>query len=181
MLVQNRSSRSQNGVKTKQQNSANPPQSQRRRKLYCSSRSRQQPANLQSGKIISPQTIKSQPTPVWLTILLLSKNASSLVCYLTVALALAIYGMTVYAPQLWTQKYNQLRDLQKQERQFIFGEEVIKHQLANSASHPDSGLVNPDPSKPPIFLPETNVKQISKSSSNQPLPKKIQRIYPVAY
>jgi hypothetical protein len=175
MLVQNKSFHSQNGVNTKGQNSANLSKSGRRKQkpLEVSSRSRQQ--------LFKCNTTKNEPIPLWLTILLLTKNASSLVCYVTVGLALAIYGMTVYAPQLWTQKYNQLRDLQKQERQFTFGDEVMKNQLANFASRSDSGLVNPDPTKPPIFLPETKVKQISQSSSAQQSPKQIHPIYPIAY
>ncbi len=181
MLVKNRSSRSQNSHKIQQHNFPNQAKSGRRKKLHGSSQSRHKQSNFQQSKIGTASQNRSQSTPVWLTMLLLTKNASSLVCYVTVGLALAMYSMTVYAPQLWTQKYNQLRDLQKKERQFTFSEEVIKHQLANDASQPDSGLVNPDPTKPPIFLPETNVKQITQPSANQSSPKQIHPIYPVAY
>jgi hypothetical protein len=89
--------------------------------------------------------------------------------------------MTVYAPELWTQKYNQLRNLQKRERQFTLGDETVKNQLANTASRADSGLINPDPTKPPIFLAEITVKEIDSSPENNPPVKKIKQIYPVAY
>lgn len=119
--------------------------------------------------------------PLWLKSLILFGHGSSLVCYGSVGLAFIIYGMTVYAPKLWTQKYQELQSLQKQERQFSFTDEIIKNQLAESAKKSGSGLVNPDPTQPPIFLPDSTPKPIELKPSNSSIPKQIEKISPIAY
>lgn len=184
MLVQNPSSSSKKNftIKPNQsaQRGANPPKNRANNRLYIDRHKHENPEALNNLDSVK-QKHRYKSIPFWLTILLLTKNVSSLICYVTVGLALTMYGMTVYAPQQWTQKYNQLRELQKKERQFTFSDEVIKHQLALDANQPNSGLVNPDPTQPPIFLPETKVEKIEPVSENKPLPKKINRIYPIAY
>jgi hypothetical protein len=119
--------------------------------------------------------------PLWLKSMIIFGHSSSLVCYLSVAIAFVMYGMTVYAPKLWTQKYEELQNLQKQERQFSFTDEIIKNQLAESAKKSGSGLVNPDPTQPPIFLPDSNPKPIELKPSNSAIPKQIEKISPIAY
>ncbi|BAQ62794.1 cell division protein FtsL [Geminocystis sp. NIES-3708] len=137
------------------------------------------------GRIGSPNNTISQVShknrPLWLKSLILFGHGSSLVCYGSVGIAFIIYGMTVYAPKLWTQKYQELQSLQKQERQFSFTDEIIKNQLAESAKKSGSGLVNPDPTQPPIFLPDSTPKPIELEPSNSPIPKQIEKISPIAY
>ncbi|BAQ64724.1 cell division protein FtsL [Geminocystis sp. NIES-3709] len=108
-------------------------------------------------------------------------HGSSALCYLSVVIAFVMYGITVYAPKLWTTKYHELQDLQKQERQFSFTDEIIKNQLAESAKQSGSGLVNPDSSQPPIFLPDTTPKPIQLETSPSSEPKQIEKISPIAY
>lgn len=122
-----------------------------------------------------------QNRPLWLKSLILLGHGSSLVCYGTVAIAFGIYSMTVYAPKLWTQKYQELQHLQKQERQFSFTDEIIKNQLAESAKTSGSGLVNPDANQSPIFLPDSTPKPIELKPSNSIIPKQIEKISPIAY
>lgn len=119
--------------------------------------------------------------PLWLKSMILFGHGSSFVCYLSVAIAFVMYGMTAYAPKLWTQKYEELQNLQKQERQFSFTDEIIKNQLGESAKKSGSGLVNPDPTQPPIFLPDSNPKSIELKSSNSATIKQIEKISPIAY
>jgi hypothetical protein len=125
--------------------------------------------------------LSHQNRPFWLKSMIIVSNGSSLVCYLSVAIAFVMYSMTVYAPKLWTQKYEQLQNLQKQERQFSFTDEIVKNQLGESAKKAGSGLVNPDPNQPPIFLPNSNPKPVELKSSNAPTPKQIEKISPIAY
>ena len=183
MLVQNPSSSSKKNVTIKPNQStqrANPPKNRANNRRYLN-RHKQENLETLNNPNSFKQKYSSQSIPLWLTILLLTKNVSFLICYVTVGLALTMYGMTVYAPQQWTQKYNQLQQLQKKERQFTFSDEMIKHQLALDANQANSGLVNPDPTQPPIFLPETKVEKIEPISEHKPLPKKINQIYPIAY
>lgn len=119
--------------------------------------------------------------PFWLKSLMIFSKGSSVFCGLSVAVAFVMYGMTVYAPKIWTNKYHHLQELQKQERQFTFTDEILKNQLAESAKQSNSGLVNPDPTKPPLFLPETTPKTIELNQSPEPKPKEIEKISPIAY
>ena len=108
--------------------------------------------------VIAPVQALPTPTckkPLWLKGLIFLNHSSSLVCYASVTVALVMYGMTVYAPKLWTQKYSQLQELQKKERQFTFTDEMLKDELAQSATQSGSGFVKPSPDKQPIFLPNT--------------------------
>lgn len=132
-------------------------------------------------RVDSSAQISYNNRPLWLKSMIIFGHSSSLVCYLSVAIAFVMYGMTVYAPKLWTQKYEELQNLQKQERQFSFTDEIIKNQLAESAKKSGSGLVNPDPNQPPIFLPDSNPKPIELKSSNSAIPKQIEKISPIAY
>lgn len=126
-------------------------------------------------------SISYKNRPLWLKSLILFGHSSSFVCYVSVAIAFVMYGMTAYAPKSWTQKYEELQNLQKQERQFSFTDEIIKNQLGESAKTSGSGLVNPDPTQPPIFLPDSNPKSIELKPSNSAIPKQIEKISPIAY
>jgi hypothetical protein len=119
--------------------------------------------------------------PLWLKGLIFLNHSSAFVSYASVTVALLMYGMTVYAPKLWTQKYTQLQELQKKERQFTFTEEMLKDELAQSATNSSSGFVKPNPSKQPIFLPNTPTKAIELKSSTFVKPKVIDSVSPIAY
>ena len=119
--------------------------------------------------------------PLWLQSLNVLNHGSALFSYLTVAAALVMYGMTVYAPKLWTQKYTQLQDLQKRERQFISAEEMFKDELAQSANQSDSGFVKPNVNNSPIFLPNQSANAIKLKSSTSLPTKIIKPVSPIAY
>lgn len=157
-----------------------------------SSRSISTKAKLSRRKYLASQRIKlrqeekipplpKKHKPFWLQSLMVLGNGSSVICYMSVIIAFVMYGMTVYAPKQWTSKYHQLQELQKQERQFSFTEEIIKNQLAESAEQSGSGFVNPDATQPPIFLPEVTPKSIELKKSESVEPKQIEKISPIAY
>ena len=126
-------------------------------------------------------TVKKVPKPLWLQALGVLSHGSAVVCYSSVAVALVMYGMTVYAPKSWTQKYSQLQELQKRERQFTFTDEMLKDELAKSATQSRSGFVTPNPEKQPIFLPETATKQIETEVTESTNPRVITPSSPIAY
>lgn len=97
-------------------------------------------------------TSPQQQLPTSLQVLLGFQQTTSLITLGVVTVVLGIYGWTVYTPLLWSQEYKQLKALQKTERQLIANTEAIKHQLAQEADRPSSGLVNPSPNQN-IFLP----------------------------
>lgn len=105
--------------------------------------------------------VENFSAPIWLKTLFVLEKSTSVACFLVVGSMLTLYGMTVYAPQLWTQQFNKLKQLQKNERQMTSTNEVVKEDLVKQADKSDTGLVNPDPQKPPIFLKETTVNSVA--------------------
>ena len=119
--------------------------------------------------------------PIWLKGLFLLKTSTSIFCWLMITAMFVFYGVTVYAPQLWTTEYKKLKNLQKDERQITSTNEIIKDQLAEQAGKYGTGLVNPDPTKPAIFLGATPKKtlyldHLTKSPVKQP-----EVLLPLAY
>jgi hypothetical protein len=109
---------------------------------------------------------RQSASPPWLKALLLLQRTSSVITFILVISLLAVYGWTVYTQQRWGQAYSRMEALQKQERQLMAANEVIKNQMAEQAEAPDVGLVlpqpgntiflTPAPSRPPIE-PEVNL------------------------
>jgi hypothetical protein len=94
---------------------------------------------------------RSQATPSWLRLLLGLQRTSSALTFALVLGLLVVYGWTVYTQQRWGRAYSRMETLQKQERQLMAANEVIKNQMAKQAEVPDSGLVLPEPGNT-IFL-----------------------------
>ena len=83
--------------------------------------------------------------PLWLRFLLLFQQGSSVFTFLTIGTALALYGWTVYTPQVWNKEYKKLANLQRQERYLTTINETLKNNLAQQAERPETGFVNPKP------------------------------------
>lgn len=108
-------------------------------------------------RIISPEPTPlisptKEPLPTSIQVLLRFQQVTSCITLGVVATVLGVYGWTVYTPNLWSKEYTQLKALQQTERQLITNTEAIKHQLAQEANLPSSGLVNPSPNQN-LFLP----------------------------
>jgi hypothetical protein len=79
--------------------------------------------------------------------------------------ALGTYGWSVYSQQQWGMAYGQLQRLQRNERQLISGNEMMKNQIAQQVDPKSLGLapqksndvifIKPDPAapKPPAVPP----------------------------
>lgn len=98
----------------------------------------------------------SHPTPMWLLRLCIMQRYSSIVTFLVVAAALAVYGLTVYYQQLWSEAYRKLETLQRNERQLEATNEVLKSQMAQKAEKPNAGLVSPTPGTRIFLRPAPN-------------------------
>ncbi|MEG4284328.1 hypothetical protein QUB68_14465 [Microcoleus sp. A006_D1] len=92
-----------------------------------------------------------QRQPVWLRSLLRMQRASTAAAVLLLGGALSVYGLTVYSEQRWSQEYQKLETLRLREQQLSAASEVLKHQLAQEAQNPESGLVRQNPADT-IFL-----------------------------
>lgn len=100
-------------------------------------------------------TVRSLPnvhtTPAWLQLLTVTQRTSSVVTFVLVAVVLAVYGWTVQTQQAWGRSHQRLETLQQQERQLTTANEALKHQLAQQAENPATGLVQSTPENA-IFL-----------------------------
>gem|GEM_PF-4354067 len=128
--------------------------------------------------VITPKKVE---VPFWLKCFNFVTHTSSGFSIITVIGCFVVYGLTVSAPSEWTKKYGNLQELQKRERQLIFNNEVLKNQLAEEANEANSGLVTPDLSQSPVFLPQTDVEPLPKEEPVISSPKKIEPIFPIAY
>jgi hypothetical protein len=92
---------------------------------------------------------------------------------LMVAAALGMYGWTVFSQQLWSHQYQKLQTLQRNERDLMTANEMLKNESARQAERSESGLplpgpdtnmfVRPAPTRPqnPIADPEPSLSPIT--------------------
>ena len=146
-------------------------------------RSAQQPATAQPTRLTSArsdaaqsdvvQTLpRPQTTPSWLKLLLVLQRTSSAFTFFLVIGLMVVYGWTVYTQQRWGRAYSRMETLQKQERQIMAANEVIKNQMAKQAETPDSGLVLPEPGNT-IFLTPAPQRPSVTPEVNLPPPQPI--------
>ena len=82
---------------------------------------------------------------------------------------ISLYIYTVQIPKLWSQEYQQLENLQRQERQLIAINETIKYQIAREASK--NGQLSISESQSALFIspqkiePKTTDKQIKQQQA----------------
>ena len=81
--------------------------------------------------------------------------------------SIGLYISTVHVPQIWSQEYRHLENLQRQERQLIAFNETIKYQIAQEASQNKRLSVSKPESA--VFIPPATVgvKNKSNISKNQ--------------
>lgn len=111
----------------------------------------------------------SQVLPKNLKTLCLIQKSSFGLAIATMTASISLYISTVKIPQLWSQEYQHLEDLQLQERQLVADNEKIKYQIAQEAaqnknltiSKPESAIfINPAQVQPkkPANLQQTQSK-----------------------
>jgi hypothetical protein len=80
---------------------------------------------------------------------------------------LGIYAWTVYIPKVWDKEFGKLETLQRHERHLLAANETLKHQLAQQAEKPETGLTHPQPFQT-IFLQRKSPANPKISPSSQP-------------
>lgn len=120
-----------------------------------------------------------EPQRFWLSFLLLLQRGSSVFSFLTIGSALALYGWTVYTPQVWNQEYKKLANLQRQERYLTVINETLKNNLAQQAEIPETGFVDPQPDQV-IFIPPASAEADTATSAQDP-PAATKPLAPFAY
>ncbi|AFZ04221.1 hypothetical protein [Calothrix sp. PCC 6303] len=96
----------------------------------------------------------SEAMPLWLLRLSVCQRNTSIVTFICVAATLLVYGWSVYSQQLWSQSYQKLQNLQRQERQLTVTNGVLKSKMAADAEKNNNGLTSITPQRT-IFLTPT--------------------------
>ena len=101
-------------------------------------RQRNQQARAKSTKVVRSKSFSSRNTlPNNLKSLSLLQKGSFGLAIASMSVSIGLYISTVQIPKLWSQEYQQLENLQRQERQLIAINETIKYQIAKEAAQDD--------------------------------------------
>lgn len=79
---------------------------------------------------------------------------------------LGIYAWTVYIPKVWDKEFGKLETLQRHERHLLSTNETLKHQLAQQAENPETGLTHPQPFQT-IFLKRKSTPNLKPAAASQ--------------
>ncbi|NEO84668.1 MAG: hypothetical protein F6J87_10500 [Spirulina sp. SIO3F2] len=110
------------------------------------------PATVSKATVVSFPQSKTKLS-LWLRTLLVVQQGSSLLTFCLATAVLIAYGSTVYIQQEWSSEYRKLEQLQREKRELIAANELMKNQLAQQANLPNAGLMPPSPANT-IFLPK---------------------------
>lgn len=92
-----------------------------------------------------------------LQLLILLQKGSFGVAAIGLLSCLGIYRATVRIPQLWSQEYETLESLQRQERQLVALDEALKYEIARSAEQPESEMLAIS-NESTVFLEPTSIE-----------------------
>ena len=127
---------------------------------------RQPKAN--SKKIVESKAfLSSTSLPSNLQALSLLQKGSCGLAIATMTASIGLYISTVRIPKLWSQEYQHLENLQRQERQLVAINETIKYQIAHEAGQDDRLIIAKPESAVFINPAKTQIKNQSKSRKNQ--------------
>jgi hypothetical protein len=102
-----------------------------------------------------------QPQPRWLQVLLSVQQVSSVLSVGLIAGLLGTYGWSVTTQEQWSQAFERLQGLQKQEQQLLLSNETLKNQLAQDAEQGNSGLIEPTIDSM-VFVPQATARPLAE-------------------
>lgn len=126
-----------------------------------------------------PRSFAARPNhqmskPLWLRLLLFIEHSTSFVTFCLVIFTLAVYASVVYSQQQWTSYYEQLKELQRNQRDLTTTNETLRNQLAEQAEKPNMGFVAPSADNTivlPSSGPETLLADPLEANIPKPEPK----------
>ncbi|PSB12201.1 hypothetical protein C7B62_02885 [Pleurocapsa sp. CCALA 161] len=127
----------------------------------------------QPTKLVKPKAFRTNNLPKKLQTLSLIQKSSFGLAIATMTASISLYVSTVKIPDLWSQEYQHLENLQLQERQLVAVNETIKYQLAQAAGQ-DKRLTIPEPESA-IFVSPAQV-QARKPVDRQPSQQEIAKL-----
>lgn len=117
---------------------------------------------------------QNNPTkyPLFVQILFLLQKTSILLTFGAISTTLVMYGLTVYNQQFWNRQYQQLQQLQRQERNVIGFNEALKANIAASANKGNQNLIDLTSEKT-IYIHSDVTPEAPETESS--VPRKIER------
>ena len=120
-------------------------------------------SQVRSAKVLKTKSFsRSNVLPKNLKVLSLLQKGSFSLAIASMTTSIGVYISTVQIPKLWSQEYQHLEDLQRQERQLIAINETIKYQIAREAGD-DSQLSISKPESA-VFISPAKVEARSKQN-----------------
>ena len=92
-----------------------------------------------------------------LQLLIILQKGSFGLAAISLMSCLAVYRATVAIPQLWSQEYETLEALQRQERQLVALDEALKYELAKGAEQPELEM-SAISHESTVFIEPTSIK-----------------------
>lgn len=134
------------------------PQENNHRKLV-------KPSQRRVKKVVKNRNFPQQNRlPENLQLLSLLQKVSFGLALVSMAASVGLYASTVHIPELWSQEYRNLEDLQRQERELTAINEKIKYQIAHEASKDNRlSISNPESA---VFIPPAKVNFKSNLEAN---------------
>ena len=121
---------------------------------------------IEPAKVVKPKTFyRANTLPKNLKVLSLLQKGSFCLAIASMTTSIGVYISTVQIPKLWSQEYQHLENLQRQERQLIAINETIKYQIAREAGV-DSRLSVSKPESA-VFVSPAKVEAKSEPSINK--------------
>lgn len=109
---------------------------------------------------------RRQKASTTLVLLKFLQKGSAVLAVFTMVGSLAIYLSTVRIPQLWSQEYESLGALQRQEQQLVAIDEALKYEIAQQAQEAELEML-PISSARTLFLERNSVApQAQKVNAN---------------
>jgi len=102
-----------------------------------------------------------------LRFLCLLEKIVAVITFCLLGSTLGIYAWTVYIPKVWDKEFGKLETLQRHERNLLATNETLKHQLAQQAEKPETGLTHPQPFQT-IFLQRKSAPNLKPATASQP-------------
>ena len=121
-------------------------------------KSRAKPAKVVRSKTFS----RSNTLPKNLKLLSRLQKGSFGLAIVSMTTSIGVYVSTVQIPKLWSQEYQHLEDLQRQERQLIAINETIKYQIAQEATN--DGQLSVSKPESAVFVTPAKIEDKSEYS-----------------
>jgi len=119
-----------------------------------------------SAKIVKTKAFSSSTTlPRNLKVLSLLQKGSFGLAIASMTASIGLYISTVHIPKLWSQEYQHLENLQRQERQLVAINETIKYQIAQEAGQDDRLAISKPESA--VFINPAKIKINNSSKMNK--------------